>query len=274
MKKIFIAAAAALSMTVFCSCTTDQGAQTVVDYANSLATSDSKEVRSVKNAYLRNYSSTVTVGTAFDKFLSSPIWQYFEADTGEKVVQCNGTCSYQDKNVEAKVQFILKDDGTFEVGAFSLNDISQNAITTAAFLSKVFEGAGGTASSVQTSAPAAEIPAVTAAPVQQQSAATGSTLSSYSYVEDYLQDYKLDRDSITAGDLAQFEQHEVRQLLNALYARHGYTFESEENKRFFGRMKWYTSAGTSMDACESLLTSTERANKEVIVSYEKRMGWR
>ena len=142
MKKIIIlilAGCIALSTT---ACTIEQAANSAVDLVNSLNTSDSPEVKSVKNSYLTSYSDKITVGKALDSFLGNPIWQYFESEDHQKVVQCNGTCQYNDKTVEAKIQFLLNDDDTFEIHAMSLNDIDQNLLMMAAFMGKVYESAG------------------------------------------------------------------------------------------------------------------------------------
>lgn len=133
-----IVAAMVLSL---CSCTAEQATQTAIDALNSVSTSDSPEVLGVKNGYLSEYSTKVTVGNALDGFLSTPMWQYFQADSGEKIVQCTGGCIYQEQNVEAKVQFQLNDNDTFEVYTVAFNDISQNLLVISAFFEKIYEDA-------------------------------------------------------------------------------------------------------------------------------------
>lgn len=171
-KKIVILAMALVGAFSLVGCTTEQAANTAIDLVNSASTHDSAEVLSVKNGYLTDYSSTVTVGTAFDEFLSNPIWQYFDADTGEKVVQVNGTCTYNDKSVEVKVQFILNDDDTFKIHVLAINDIEQNDLMLHGFLSKIFEEADG-GTEATTTAPA------TSAPVQTAPAETVVNYSAY-----------------------------------------------------------------------------------------------
>lgn len=63
-------------------------------------------------------------------------------------------------------------------------------------------------------------------------------------------------------------------LLNGLYAYHGYTFTTDDYKRLFGRMSWYTPQEKTMEACESEFNTIERANKELFIAREKAMGWR
>ncbi len=152
-KKIVILAMALVGAFSLVGCTTEQAANTAMDLVNSASTHDSAEVLSVKDGYLTDYSSTVTVGRAFDEFLSNPIWQYFDSDTGEKVVQVNGTCTYNDKSVEVKVQFILNDDDTFKIHVLAINDIEQSDLILYGFLNKIFEEAdGGTEDTTKASA--------------------------------------------------------------------------------------------------------------------------
>ena len=142
MKRLSIFLLTGLLLMPLTSCTVEQGLQTVADHANSLSTSDSKKVKLVREWYLADFSGSITVGQALNSFLGNPIWQYFMADSGERVVQCNGTCTYNNKQVEAKIQFIVdEDEGTFEVGALAFNDLEQNLLTTQMFLSKAYESA-------------------------------------------------------------------------------------------------------------------------------------
>lgn len=69
MKKIItliLAGCIALSTT---ACTIEQAANSAVDLVNSLNTSDSPEVKSVKNSYLTSYSDKITVGRHLTHFL-------------------------------------------------------------------------------------------------------------------------------------------------------------------------------------------------------------
>lgn len=69
-------------------------------------------------------------------------------------------------------------------------------------------------------------------------------------------------------------QSEVRLILNEIYARHGYSFESREFSLYFGSKQWYIPMGKSMQACEAEFNNYERVNKETIVKYEMSRGWR
>ena len=289
MKKIItliLAGCIALSTT---ACTIEQAANSAVDLVNSLNTSDSPEVKSVKNSYLTSYSDKITVGKALDSFLGNPIWQYFESEDHQKVVQCNGTCQYNDKTVEAKIQFLLNDDDTFEIHAMSLNDIDQNMLMMAAFMGKVYESAGvedaweddsaedelkgstSTSSSQNTQVS-------TQTNTQTNNNNSVSTPPPYGDIGDVgvisTDGYDLDQYYVTDTLLDRLSQDEVRILLNALYAHYGYTFTTEQYAQFFSSKPWYSSRGTSMSDCESRFNDYERKNKETITAYETRKGWR
>lgn len=92
--------------------------------------------------------------------------------------------------------------------------------------------------------------------------------------EEYLKEYRLNSEQFTEEDILSLSQTELRMLLNGLYAYHGYTFTTDEYKRLFGRMSWYTPQDKTMEACESEFNTIERANKEVFIAHEKEMGWR
>lgn len=57
--------------------------------------------------------------------------------------------------------------------------------------------------------------------------------------EEYLKDYRLNREQFSQEDILSLSQSELRMLLNGLYAYHGYTFTTDDYKRLFGRMSWY-----------------------------------
>jgi hypothetical protein len=118
--------------------------ETVEDAAKEVSKEVEKEINSlnpkvdfVKEGTLDGYPD-VTVGEAFEQFFGNPHWEFFEAETGESVIEFTGDCTYQEVDVEANLQFILHDD-TFEVGALSFNEVPQTELITNALLKKVFE---------------------------------------------------------------------------------------------------------------------------------------
>lgn len=83
-----------------------------------------------------------------------------------------------------------------------------------------------------------------------------------------------DKEYISDSDLKGKSQDEVRRILNEIYARHGYTFESADNIEYFGSQSWYKAKGKSMEGCEREFNTVENANKDYLVKYEQAHGWR
>ena len=85
-----------------------------------------------------------------------------------------------------------------------------------------------------------------------------------------------DEEYLTMEDLYLLSKDEVALLRNEIYARHGYTFQNEKYRKFFMAKSWYypNTNLTESGKVESRLNSYEKANKEMIIQYEKDMGWR
>lgn len=95
-----------------------------------------------------------------------------------------------------------------------------------------------------------------------------NSLSGYTIGEDYL--WPTDTLTITDGDLNELTRMEVAAIRNEIYARHGYTFSSQEWDDFFATATWYVpNAAFSND----ILNTTEKQNVETIAAYEKARGW-
>lgn len=73
----------------------------------------------VRNAYLSQYSTTVTVGDAFDNFFGSPKWKAYEEGTQERV-DFQGNCTYSGEQVQVRIVFGIYGD-TFQVGSVQIN---------------------------------------------------------------------------------------------------------------------------------------------------------
>ena len=79
----------------------------------------------VKDGHLDHYSET-TVSKAFNYYFIKPYWRYYEARTGEHVVELSGTAMYAGEEGEASLQFIVEDDqSAFQLGALKVNNIVQ-----------------------------------------------------------------------------------------------------------------------------------------------------
>ena len=91
------------------------------------------------------------------------------------------------------------------------------------------------------------------------------------YEDEYL--YPSDSQYISYSELDYMSKEEVRRVLNEMYARHGARFEHKDNIAYFNSQSWYT-ARCSMEEAEKHFNKYERANRDLIVQYEKDMGWR
>lgn len=81
---------------------------------------------------------------------------------------------------------------------------------------------------------------------------------------------------ITNADLDKLTQTEVVLARNEIYARHGYSFQSENIRSYFESQDWYY-ADPSVNASTfgtQNMNDYERANLELIQNYEKKMGWK
>lgn len=257
-------------------CATEQDEPKSSSFIDSNNMDETNKIIAVKSGYIYSFSDEVPVGPAIDSFLHTNTWKYFKSEDNMDVVQCTGNCMYNDKKVEAKIQFVVNDDDSFEVNSLSLNDIDQELTNILAFLGKAYEYAGVTVDldditdeidgGAQNSAP------------QNSTAQTSNTTSQNSDIGEIgiidTDDYNLDEYYISDTILDKLSQDEVRTLLNAMYAHYGYTFTTEQYAQFFSSKPWYSSRGTSMSDCESMFNDYERKNKETITAYESRKGWR
>lgn len=91
-------------------------------------------------------------------------------------------------------------------------------------------------------------------------------------------DYILPTDTqyITSVELMQLNKEEVVLARNEIYARHGYSFQSENIRTYFEGKSWYH-ANPNVNASTfgtAQMNDIERANLETIQQYEKDMGWK
>ena len=254
-------------------CATEQDEPKSSSFIDSNNMDETNKIIAVKSGYIYSFSDEVPVGPAIDSFLHTNTWKYFKSEDNMDVVQCTGNCMYNDKKVEAKIQFMVNDDDSFEVNSLSLNDIDQEVTNILAFLGKAYEYAGVT---VDLDDITDEIDggAQNRAP-QNSTAQTSATTAENGDIGIIdTDDYNLDEYYISDTILDKLSQDEVRTLLNAMYAHYGYTFTTEQYAQFFSSKPWYSSRGTSMSDCESMFNDYERKNKETTTAYESRKGWR
>lgn len=85
-----------------------------------------------------------------------------------------------------------------------------------------------------------------------------------------------DSQYISVSDLMGCSKENVSLIRNEIYARHGYSFQTESIRNYFMQQTWYTPNpnvnATTFSA--SQFNDYERANVNTIIQYEKDMGWR
>lgn len=79
---------------------------------------------------------------------------------------------------------------------------------------------------------------------------------------------------LSNDDLKKLSKDQLRTALNELYARRGYIFEDEGWKEYFEKKDWYDGRVEGEDFDDSVFNKYETANKDLIVTYEKKKGYR
>jgi hypothetical protein len=96
--------------------------------------------------------------------------------------------------------------------------------------------------------------------------APDSTYDAYDYYDDSYIFPDSDWRMLTAGDLMYLDETQLRLARNEIYARHGYTFVSEDLQAYFGAKSWYMPL---YDNAGIVLNDVETANVELIKQYEQ-----
>ena len=99
---------------------------------------DSAEVQSVKGGTLYGHSE-ITLGEAVDGFMGNPQWESIEDENGNIYVNIKGDILYQDKEIEALLQYEVNADDTFDFNALEFNGIPQNEVMYNALIIKMYD---------------------------------------------------------------------------------------------------------------------------------------
>lgn len=100
---------------------------------------DSAEVKAVKGAKL-NACPSVTLEQMVDSYMGSPKWRSLEFD-GRQFVNISGGILFNDKPVDALLQFELHDDDSLNIHAMELNEIPQNQLVSMGLIEAMCESA-------------------------------------------------------------------------------------------------------------------------------------
>lgn len=79
---------------------------------------------------------------------------------------------------------------------------------------------------------------------------------------------------LSFSDLKGLSEEECRLARNEIYARHGRKFSDEELQAYFNSKDWYQGTIEPDDFKESMLNEIETANRDTIVEYERKSGYR
>lgn len=90
---------------------------------------------------------------------------------------------------------------------------------------------------------------------------------------EYVLEYS-DSEYLSKNDLYGLTAEQCRIARNELYARHGRLFDDEELQKYFDSCSWYIGSISAEEFSESMLNEYEIANRDLIVEYEKEMGYR
>ena len=83
-----------------------------------------------------------------------------------------------------------------------------------------------------------------------------------------------DRRRLSESELEGMTASECRLARNELYARHGRMFKDADLQSYFNARDWYTPRISSDEFVEESLSETEMYNRDLIVAYEKKHGYR
>ena len=97
--------------------------------------------------------------------------------------------------------------------------------------------------------------------------------------DDYDDDYILptsDSEYLTRSDVEDLSQTENRLAINEIYARHGYTYQTEDLKEYFEDKSWYHSNPDINQSTwnDSMLNNYERENINLLTTVAKEKGYR
>lgn len=79
---------------------------------------------------------------------------------------------------------------------------------------------------------------------------------------------------LSRSDIDWMDRETCRYARNEIYARHGRLFQDEQMQEYFNSCSWYIGEIAPEDFQENMLSDIEIYNRDLIVEYEKEMGYR
>lgn len=81
-----------------------------------------------------------------------------------------------------------------------------------------------------------------------------------------------DRKYFTEADIKDFDEEMCLYARNAIYAKSGWIFSSQQLKNYFQKYSWYTPSVTSDAFTEDMLNPYQIANRDLVVAHENNTG--
>ncbi|MEY9977688.1 hypothetical protein [Lysinibacillus sp. RC79] len=100
---------------------------------------DNEYIDTVKEGYLGNFSE-VSVRNAFNYAFFEPYWRYYQAKTGEHVVELSGDITFEGEKGHAILQFVVDEQTKkFTAYAMKFNDVVLSPVQNRLLIGMVYE---------------------------------------------------------------------------------------------------------------------------------------
>jgi len=100
---------------------------------------DNEYIDTVKEGYLGNFSE-VSVRNAFNYAFFEPYWRYYQAKTGEHVVELSGDITFEGERGHAILQFVVDEQTKkFTAYAMKFNDVVLSPVQNRLLIGMVYE---------------------------------------------------------------------------------------------------------------------------------------
>ena len=83
----------------------------------------------------------------------------------------------------------------------------------------------------------------------------------------YLWTYNAVQSPLSASYVRNLSKSDVQLLINTIYAKNGYIFETDQLQRLFNTQGWYRGTTRSMEAVTNSFSSTDRQNLNLLLQY-------
>ena len=199
-----------------------------------------------------------------------------KGDGGEDVVEFTGYCTYRDAEVKARLQFILNvEEGTFESGALSFNDVPQVELITVSMIEKAFQtymekhqitdDQSNLENDLEQVFDNETTTETLSAETTEEMSETHSDDNPYA---DSILLWKSYFEPLTNEDCIGLSKDQLRLARNEIYAAYGRKFQAEDLNEYFQSKEWYHGTISADQFDESILTDVQKKNLDLIKAIE------